>query len=113
MTQLIENITALVGDALVLALQDHHGFAPICPAFLAPSNTALRHTQAPLCFAVPGRMGNVFAITGGDERGESDINTDIDTSLWQGLWRNVAGADGIPLPGFACEPERFNLSRQR
>jgi hypothetical protein len=58
-------------------------------------------------------MRNVFALTGGDERGESDINTHIDASRSHGLWRNVAGTDGIPLPGFAGKPERFDLPRQR
>ncbi len=113
MTQLVEEITALIGNTLMFPLQGHNGFAPIGSAFLASGDTALSDTHALLGSAIPGRMRNVFALTGGNERGEPDINTHIDASRSQGLWRNVAGTDGIPLPGFAGKPECFDLPRQR
>lgn len=113
MTQLVEEITALVGNALMLPLQYHDSLAPIGSAFLASGDTALSDTQAFLGSTIPGRMLNVFALTGGDERGEPDINTDIDTGCRHGLWRNVARTDRIPFPGFAGKPESFNLPRQR
>jgi hypothetical protein len=103
MTQLVEKIAPLAGNALMLPLQCHDGLAPIGPAFLASGDTALRHAQAFLGSAVPGRMLNVFALAGRDERGKSNINTDINTRGRQRLCSHVTGQDCIPLTSFACE----------
>ena len=107
MAQLVEEITALVGNALMLPLQYHESLAPIGSAFLASGDTALSDTQAFLGSPIPGRMLNVFALTGGDERGEPDINTDIDTGCRPGRWRHVARTDRIPFPGFAGKSQRL------
>lgn len=110
MTQLVEKIAALVGNTLMLALQDDDGLPTIVPALPPSSHTALGDMQAPLGSAVPGRMLDVFPRAGGDERGQPDINADIDASRRHRLWRNFTGTHRIPLAGLAGESECLDRS---
>src|SRR5438445_10649697 len=110
MDQLAEKITPLVGNTFMLPLQGHNSLASIGSALFPPGDTALRHTQAFLGSAVPGRMFNVFALAGRDERGQSNINTDIDTGGRQRLCSDFAGQDCIPLASFAGESKCLDRS---
>ena len=108
MAQLVEEITALIGNPLMLPLQGNNRLALIGSAFLPPSDTALRHTQVFLGYPVPGRMLHMLPIAGRDERRKPHINADINASGRQGLWSDFAGQDGIPLARFARESERLD-----
>lgn len=110
MTQLVEKIPALIGNAFMLPLQHGDSLAPIRPAFLASGHTALGDAQPFLGSTVPGRMFHMLTITGGDERGEPDIDANIDASRWHRLWRNVARTDRIPLAGFAGKSQCLKLA---
>jgi hypothetical protein len=111
MTQLIEEIPALVPNTLVFALQDDHSLTPIRSPFLSTGDPALCHTQPLLRSAVPGRMFNVFALTGRNERGEPYINTNIDTRFWQRFRRDFTRQHDIPLARFAGKSEGLDRSR--
>src|SRR5437879_2598181 len=111
MTQLVEKIAPLVGDMLMLSLQDGDGLAQIGTAFLPSSDTALRDTQAFLGSAIPGRMRNVFAVAGGNERRKPHIDADIDPHRRQRLWGDFARHNRIPLARFAGESKRFDRPR--
>src|SRR5688500_18961962 len=76
---------ALIGDPLVLALQHHTRFAAVLAACLAPCDTPLCHSQAPLGGSIPARVLDLLAVAGGVQMRQAHISPDRLFGLGQRL----------------------------
>jgi hypothetical protein len=112
--QLVEGIFALIGEALVLALQQHNRLLTVLAALLAARNPPLGHPQPLLGLPIPAWVFSLLTLTRGVQVLQAHVDTDRTPRLGQWLrLGHLARETRVPLARLLADANGLNRALQR
>jgi hypothetical protein len=112
--QLVREVAPLVGDMLMPTLDGKQLLASVLAAFLGTRKLTLQPSQLCLPRPVVVWVLDLFAVAGGDQRGDTHVDPDDAPCLGQRRSiRYFAGETGVPLACLMDDPHRLDCAFNR